>query len=188
MDSTPDAELIHRPAVGTSGALGRSWAGTGTTLGCSPASGARLQEDRPGRPGAGAFLGPPDFSGFRGQSGRRWPPGSGRSWPGVLEPTPPLPRAQGRDVRLERERRELDRSSQAFDRRLADPGRRRASWRSAGARRSCWPTPSAACRAAARASSCGTWKLPSPVARGGRRRGAEAVGAGGGPAAGGGGG
>jgi RNA polymerase sigma-70 factor, ECF subfamily len=129
MDMTPDAtELIHRARGGTTDALGQLLARYGNYLGLL----ARVQVGRrlqgkidPADLVQETFLeAHRHFPGFRGQSEPEVAVWLRQIMAGVLSNQ--LRRylgTQGRDVRMERELAgELDRSSQAFDRGLADPG------------------------------------------------------------------
>ena len=129
MDRTPDAtELIRRARGGTGDALGQLLARYGNYLGLL----ARVQVGRrlqgkvdPADLVQETFLeAHRHFAGFRGQSEPEVAAWLRQIMAGVLSNL--LRRylgTQGRDVRLERELAgELDRSSQAFDRGLADPG------------------------------------------------------------------
>ena len=126
---TPDAtELIHRARGGTTDALGQLLARYGNYLGLL----ARVQVGRrlqgkidPADLVQETFLeAHRHFPGFRGQSEPEVAVWLRQIMAGVLSNQ--LRRylgTQGRDVRMERELAgELDRSSQAFDRGLADPG------------------------------------------------------------------
>ena len=129
MDRTPDAtELIHRARGGTGDALGQLLARYGNYLGLL----ARVQVGRrlqgkidPADLVQETFLeAHRHFAGFRGQSEPEVAAWLRQIMAGVLSNL--LRRylgTQGRDIRIERELAgELDRSSQAFDRGLADPG------------------------------------------------------------------
>jgi RNA polymerase sigma-70 factor, ECF subfamily len=129
MDSTPNAtELIHRARGGTGDALGQLLARYGNYLGLL----ARVQVGRrlqgkidPADLVQETFLeAHRHFARFRGQSEPEAAAWLRQIMAGVLANQ--LRRylgTQGRDVRMERELAgELDRSSQAFDRGLADPG------------------------------------------------------------------